>query len=236
MEGFTYTDIFATKGLEYLIIVGFFMILIPFWMMLNKKSASATVIQNPLRFLTNGSLKLPQGIFFSRYHTWAHLEKNGEAKIGLDDMLLHLTGEVKVNFLKSEGETVEKGEVVARLHYNGNNLKVASPVSGTLCSINELVRENPAILKNDPYQQGWICSLKPSRWKTDTDSCFLAEDATQWAKEELYKVKEFLSLAAVKSDSGAMQVVMQDGGEIAEQALTLFPQEVWKDFEEKFLT
>jgi glycine cleavage system H protein len=236
MEGFTYTDIFATKGLEYLIIIGFFLILVPFWMMLTKKSASAAGIQIPVKIITNGLLKLPQGIFFSRYHTWAHLEKNGEAKIGLNDMLLHLTGEVKVNILKSEGETVEKGEVLARVQYNGNNLKIASPVSGTLSGTNELIINNPGLLKNDPYQQGWICSLKPASWKADTDSCFLAEDATQWAKEELVRVKEFFSLAAVNTDSGSMQVVMQDGGEIAEQVLTLFPQEVWRDFEEKFLS
>jgi glycine cleavage system H protein len=236
MEGFTYTDIFATKGLEYLIIIGFFLVLVPFWIMLTKKSASSTGLQIPVKILTNRSLNLPQGIFFSRYHTWAHLEKDGEAKIGLDDMLLHLTGEVKVNFMKTEGETVEKGEVLARVHYNGNNLKVASPVSGTLTGTNELIRNNSGLLKNDPYQQGWICSLKPTRWKADTDSCFLAEGATQWAKEELNKVKDFLSLASVKTDSMAMQVVMQDGGEIAEKALTLFSQEVWNDFEKKFLS
>jgi glycine cleavage system H protein len=236
MEGFTYTDIFATKGLEYLIIIGFFLVLVPFWMLLTRKTGSATGIQIPAKILTNGSMNLPQGIFFSRYHTWAHLEKNGEAKIGLDDMLLHLTGEVKVVFLKSQGETVKKGEFLARVLYNGNNLKIASPVSGTICSTNELIIKNTGFMKNDPYQKGWIYSLKPDKWKADTDSCYLAEDATQWAVEELNKFKEFLSVAAVKTDAGSMQVVMQDGGEIAEQALTLFPQKVWKDFEEKFLS
>jgi glycine cleavage system H protein len=236
MEGFTYTDIFAPKGLEYLIIIGFFLVLVPFWMLLTKKSASVAGLKIPDQYFANGSFKIPQGIFFSRYHTWAHLEKNGEAKIGLDDMLLHLTGEVKVVHLKSQGETVKKGEFLARVHYNGNNLKVASPVSGTLCSTNDLIKKNPGSLKNDPYQEGWICSLTPDNWKADTDSCFLAEDATQWALEELDRFKEFLSVAAVKTVAGSMQVVMQDGGEIAPHALTLFPQEVWNDFEEKFLS
>ncbi len=31
MEGFTYTNIFETKGIEYIIIICFFLILIPFW-------------------------------------------------------------------------------------------------------------------------------------------------------------------------------------------------------------
>jgi len=236
MEGFTYTNIFETKGIEYLIILAFFAVLIPIWTLLNRKAKPAAIVQKNDGFIAASSFNVPQGIFFSRYHTWAHLEKNGEAKIGLDDMLLYLTGEVKVIFLKSPGETVEKGEFLARVHYNGNNLKVASPVSGTLQSSNELITNNPGLLKNDPYQRGWICSLKPDKWKADTDSCFLAEDATQWATEELNKFKEFLSYAAVKTDTGTLQVVMQDGGEIAENALTFFPHEVWIDFEEKFLS
>jgi glycine cleavage system H protein len=236
MEGFTYTDIFATKGLEYLIIIGFFLVLVPFWMLLTRKTASASGIQIPAKISTTIAMNLPQGIFFSRYHTWAHLEKNGEAKIGFDDLLVHLTGEVKVVFLKTQGDTVEKGESLARVHYNGNNMRIASPVSGTICSTNELIIKNPGFLKNDPYQLGWICSLKPDNWKDDTDTCFLAENATQWAVEEMDRVKEFLSLVASKKDTGTLQVVMQDGGEIAEKALTLFPQEVWIDFEKKFLS
>ena len=32
MEGiYTYVDIFATKGIEYLVVIGFFVILVAFW-------------------------------------------------------------------------------------------------------------------------------------------------------------------------------------------------------------
>ena len=36
MEQFVYSDIFDTKGIEYIIVIFFFMLIIPFWIMLNR--------------------------------------------------------------------------------------------------------------------------------------------------------------------------------------------------------
>ena len=42
MDGFSYTDIFATKGIEYLVVITFLLLLIPFWMILSKESKFST--------------------------------------------------------------------------------------------------------------------------------------------------------------------------------------------------
>ena len=36
MEGFTYVDIFATKGIEYLLVIGALLLFIPFWRMVSR--------------------------------------------------------------------------------------------------------------------------------------------------------------------------------------------------------
>jgi glycine cleavage system H protein len=236
MDGFTYTNIFETKALEYLAIVFFFAILVPFWLFLNKKEKPSVQAQIAAGVLTASSLRLPQGIFFSKFHTWAHMEKTGEAKVGLDDLLLHLTGEVKIIHFKTTGDEINKGEPLVRIKYNGNSLQATSPVSGEIKGTNELLAENPKLVREDPYQHGWIYTIKPNNWKTDTDSCFLAEDATNWAVQELERFKEFLAGYALKVMPESSQVVMQDGGEIIENALTGFPQEVWEDFQKNFLS
>jgi glycine cleavage system H protein len=38
MDGFSYTNIFATKGIEYLMIIAFMLIIIHFWIALNRKA------------------------------------------------------------------------------------------------------------------------------------------------------------------------------------------------------
>lgn len=37
MNDFSYVDIFASKGIEYLIVIAFFILIVPFWKMINPK-------------------------------------------------------------------------------------------------------------------------------------------------------------------------------------------------------
>ena len=103
MDGFSYNNIFETKGIEYLIIIAFLLMIIPFWIMINREVSIKSQIRNAIGILTEGILRIPLGLLFSKNHTWAHLEKSGVAEVGIDDFLLHITGEVKFSNLKAPG-------------------------------------------------------------------------------------------------------------------------------------
>ena len=107
MEQFVYSDIFDTKGIEYIIVILFFMLLIPFWRMLNRPVKLQKAKEVRFRPSTCRPLRIPQGLLFNRNHTWSHLEKSGVASVGMDDLLLHLTGGSRVEL--PEG-TAGKGE------------------------------------------------------------------------------------------------------------------------------
>jgi glycine cleavage system H protein len=236
MEGFTYTNIFETKGIEYLVIIAFFAVLVPVWAVFNRKSEAAVAISKPKGFISAGALRIPQGVFFSRYHTWAHMEKTGLAHVGLDDLLVHITGDVKLTQFKKPGEHIRKGELLAKIRYNGHSLEVLSPISGEVQQTNLELEEHPGLIKNDPYHLGWIYSIKPENWKADTGSYYLAEDATNWAIQELERFKDFLAVSASRVMPQSVGVVLQDGGELVEKPLSSFPKEVWDDFQKNFLS
>ncbi|MGE5317351.1 MAG: hypothetical protein ACM3ME_05095, partial [Chloroflexota bacterium] len=141
MDGFTYHNIFETKGIEYLAIIIFFLILVPFWIFLNKKSGINQKIKSTLGVLTASAIKIPQGVFFSRNHTWAFLEKKGTAKVGVDDMIIQLTGRVKFEKVIDEGMTVQKGDELATFSSSGKSLKIFSPISGTVTEKNNVLFE-----------------------------------------------------------------------------------------------
>ena len=122
MDGFSYNNIFDTKGIEYIIIISFLILIIPFWIFINRKSGITSKIQKAFGILSSGILRIPLGLFYSKYHTWAHLEKSGNASVGLDDLLLHLTGEVNLRNLKTPGNFVKKGEILASIDQNGKLL------------------------------------------------------------------------------------------------------------------
>jgi glycine cleavage system H protein len=236
MDGFSYHDIFATKGIEYLIIIAFLVLLIPFWIVLNKQKEIGRKIQKALGILSANILRIPQGLFYSQNHTWMYMEKSGAAKVGLDDLLLHITGEVRFNHYKNSGETISKGELLTEIDQNGKLLRIFSPVSGKITAMNPTINENPGMLNEDPYGEGWICKIKPSNWIAEAKSCYFAEEATNWSAKELERFKDFLAVSMKNYSPEPSMVILQDGGELCDHTLSAFSEEIWKDFETEFLT
>jgi glycine cleavage system H protein len=235
MEGFTYTNIFETKGIEYLVILAFFAIMVPFWLMLNRKTKISKPVSIKSGLITIDSLRIPQGMFFSKFHTWAFLETNGEARVGIDDLLLHFTGNVSIENTKNPGDIIRKGDLLAKISNNGKYLRVLSPVTGEIMATNTLIAENPDVLKDDQNQL-WIHTIKPTNWKAETSNYYLAEESTIWMLQELARFKDFLASAVAKYLPESPGVVLQDGGELLDQPLVQFPEEIWQEFQEKFLS
>jgi glycine cleavage system H protein len=235
MNGFSYTDIFETKGIEYLLIIVFLLLLVPFWIFLNRPLRAEVKAVKTLGVLLLDLLKIPEGLFYSRNHTWTHLERSGIARIGLDDLLLHLTGQVEVRMLRKPGEHVEKGEILAEISHHGKKLNIASPLSGELTGVNSGLDGNTGMPADDPYGEGWICSVRPQNWVGETAALCLAGQAREWMGRELQRFRDFIALAGRKHSPEAGMLVLQDGGELTDQPLSGMPEEVWQDFQASFL-
>lgn len=235
MEGFTYNNIFETKGIEYLIVIGFFLVLIPFWLLLNRSTEISQQIKKGLGILTAGILRIPQGLFFSNYHTWAYLERSGNARVGMDDLLLHITGDVRVKDLHEKGTVISKGDKLAEIYQDGKAITISSPVSGEITAINPLITQDAGIINQDPYLKGWIYKIKPENWIAETGQYHLAGEATDWFSGEINRFRDFLARSVTEVMHGSSDVVLQDGGELVDNPLSRLPGEVWENFQKDFL-
>jgi glycine cleavage system H protein len=235
MDGFSYTNIFETKGIEYLIIIAFLLLIIPFWLAINRKAAMVKQLRSTLGVLTAAILKIPEGLYFNRNHTWTFLERNGIARMGVDDFLLHITGEIKMNPVFKPGDTVKRGDLILLADNGGKVLRIYSPLSGEITGTNPLLNENQGSLMEDPYGQGWVYKIKPSDWKAETSSLYIAAEAITWTKRELEKFREFMAVSMRKYTPENSMLVLQDGGELIDRPLSGLPDEVWQDFQKSFL-
>jgi len=217
---YQYRNIFETKGMEYLIIITFFLLLIPFWYLLNKKSKETKLVA-----LTYNSLKIPRGIFYAQNHTWTYLDKIGIAKVGIDDLIARIVGDVEVKFLKMSGEFIHKGELVAELVQQNKSLKIYSPISGEIMKINSSLDENN-LLNTEPYDGGWLLKIEPNDWMHDIYKYKFLENSKYWIRTEFERFKNFVS---------NQSLVLQDGGELTDNVLEKSSNEIWKEFENKFM-
>jgi glycine cleavage system H protein len=235
MDEFSYHNIFETKGIEYLIIIGFLLMIIPFWIFINREVSVKSHIKTAIGILSDSILRIPLGLLYSRNHTWAHLRKSGVAEVGIDDFLLHLTGEVSLNKLADPGSIIRKGDLLAEMNHNGKILSIWSPISGRVEQANTRLTEIPSVISEDPYGKGWICRITPTNWAEETRSYLMSEEALTWTRMELQRFKDFLSGSMSRYTPEVSMVLLQDGGEICDRPLSDLPDAVWNDFQKSFL-
>ncbi len=181
------------------------------------------------------SVKIPEGIFFDRSHTWAFMEKEGNVRTGIDDFLQHVTGPITRVIMKKPGEQVTKGETFLTLIQNGKQLKIQSPVSGTILEINDRLRSDSSILNSGPYSEGWVYMIKSMNWMKEIRVFSMGNAYKTWLKDEFSRLKDFLALKIKPQLTDEVQIVMQDGGELKEGLLEYFGPEVWEEFQTDFI-
>lgn len=235
MDAFTYHNIFDTKGIEYIVIIAFFLLLIPFWIGLNKISWNKETIKNAINALTLKVLRIPQGLFFSRNHTWVFMEQSGSARLGLDDFMQHTTGNVQFNFLKNKNDKINRGDAIVQITQDNKNLTVKSPISGEIVEINQELKTDPELFNNDPYDLGWMYKVKPKYWIEETKSFLLADNAKIWAQNEILRLKDFVMTSVAKVHGKEALVALQEGGELKDHVLTELPDDIWSNFQDEFL-
>ena len=137
--------------------------------------------------------------------------------------------------MKNAGDLIQKDEFLAEIEQGGKILKIHSPISGEIVENNQSLIANPQQLNDDPYAKGWLYKIKPSRWIAETNSFYLAEEATNWSAREIERFKDFLAASVERYTEDPSHLVLQDGGELIDHPLSELPTEVWQDFEHRFL-
>jgi len=92
-------------------------------------------------------------------HQWITVE--GEVvTVGLmEEALADLDAIIKVD-LPTENESVEKDEICGELETKDGSLNIYAPVEGTVLEINSAIADNPELIQEDPYGEGWVIRIE----------------------------------------------------------------------------
>lgn len=221
-----YTDIFATKGIEYILIIGFFLIIVPFYYYLRE-------VEGPLFSLSN--VRLPKGVFFDKTHTWAYLKSAGQVQVGIDDFLAALTGPVSLELHKVSGDVIERGDHLATLLSKGKSLKVYAPVSGTIQSINKKAINRFSKRTDNEFTKNWLLDMSPKRWDVEKAMLIIGDKAQSWIQRERSRLRDILAFAERKYDLSVQPILLQEGGEIEDKVLESLSPEIWEEFQSEFI-
>lgn len=92
-------------------------------------------------------------------HQWITVE--GEVvTVGLmEEALADLDAIIKVD-LPTENESVEKDEICGELETKDGSLNIYAPVEGTVLEVNSAIADNPELIQEDPYGEGWVLRIE----------------------------------------------------------------------------
>lgn len=169
---------------------------------------------------------LPKEYYYSKGHTWVHVENNDKVNIGLDGFIINALGNVQLSNFASLGKMVNKGDVLFECLVNSVNVRFRSPIKGIVTGFNSELKD----LK-DP--ESWCMSLKPLSMKEDLNTLISSNTASKWIKSEFRRLKDLLIYSM--EPAGLAGATMYDGGNIAEGAIAYFDEPIIRDFEELFL-
>ncbi len=220
MEGFSYIDIFATKGIEYLLVIGFLLLFILFWKFLSRPAKVVFEAAERLAPVISEWFRLPEEMYYHMGHSWAVPEGNNVVKIGIDDFAQKLVGKINAIQVPNLGSTINQGDKGWTLEVDSKALDMLSPVDGKVVAINEELVNSPENINKDPYNS-WLMKVEAPRFSVDKKQLLSGTMAKKWMEG----VRENL-LSRMNYNLG---LVYQDGGLLVDGMARNLDREKWDD-------
>ena len=117
-------------------------------------------------------MNTPANLRYTSEHEWIRVEGN-EAFVGITDYAQSELGEIVFVDVNTVGENVAQSEVFGSVEAVKTVSDLNMPVSGTVLEFNEALNDQPELVNNDPYGEGWMIKVtvdNPSELDTLLDA------------------------------------------------------------------
>lgn len=110
----------------------------------------------------------PSDFYRLGYVSWALMEDEGTARIGVSDLFLKTVEGIREFELSLPGEDLLQGVPCAVAVSSGGKMhNIMCPLSGRILDINANAQCNPSLVERDPYFRGWLYRILPSNPASD---------------------------------------------------------------------
>jgi len=107
-------------------------------------------------------MEVPEKLKYSKDHEWVKIE-DGVGLIGVTDYAQSELGDIiYLDITASIGIDVKIGDAVGSIEAVKTVTDVYSPISGRLIDVNLSINDNPSLVNEDPYGEGWVLKIEPS--------------------------------------------------------------------------
>ena len=110
---------------------------------------------------------------YTKEHEWIKMEGD-IAIVGITDYAQAQLGDIVFVDIQTEGETLAAEEAFGTIEVVKTISDLFMPVAGEVLEQNEALADQPELVNQDPYGEGWLIKVKPAA-DADFDSLLDAE-------------------------------------------------------------
>ena len=121
-------------------------------------------------------MNIPDNLKYTKEHEWVRLEGD-VAVIGITDFAQGELGDVVFVEVETVDESLAADEVFGTVEAVKTVSDLFMPVAGEVVAFNEAVEDDPSLVNDDPYGEGWLIKVKVD----NTDDVAALLDAPAYA-------------------------------------------------------
>lgn len=104
-------------------------------------------------------MNIPNDLKYTETHEWVKIEGD-VVTVGITAYAAEQLGDVVFLEIETEGEELEKGEAYGSIEAVKTVSDSYMPVGGEVVEVNSAAINDPSMVNNDPYGEGWLIKIK----------------------------------------------------------------------------
>jgi len=126
--------------------------------------------------------EIPGELKYTKDHEWVRVE-GAVCRVGITDYAQNSLHEIVYADLPQVGRKLAQKESFGTVESVKAVSEVYSPVSGEVAEMNRKLADAPELINQQPYGEGWLIAVKPSRLDEEIGSLMSAKDYEEHVKK-----------------------------------------------------
>ncbi len=123
--------------------------------------------------------EVPTDLRYTSSHEWVRLEEDGTVTIGITDHAQDALGDLVFIELPEVGADMAQGDACCVVESVKAASDIYMPITGEVLDTNQALVDEPEIINNSAYDDGWIFKVQPD----DVDDIEQLMDASSYEAE-----------------------------------------------------
>ena len=131
----------------------------------------------------------PDDFYFHKDHMWVKVEGD-KARVGYNAWAADAAGKLVSIKTRPAGKSVKAGKTLGSVESGKWVGSLKMPITGEVVEINPALDDNPSVINDAPYDDGWVALVTPSDLDAELGELMKGSDKEAleaWLKEEIAK-------------------------------------------------